>query len=245
VSLTVTVGLSAGCGSSGSDQGDEKVDAGAGDSTSSSSGGGTESGSGSGSSGASSGDSGSPSPGSGTLTGPQGFSVRWAWMDPSEPAEQCGADAVPDGGFAATSILLFENDESSLACGDGGLNSGGTGRFIDIEVATAQYAMQAPVQAPQPTQALSPGTYAILNEGEDDEDLCSVQQSSPTAILQVLEFGLYDAQEIAISGTVTVDSVGPHAIAGSFDVLLGGPYGLTDGGAGQPLSGSFNAVTCP
>jgi len=187
--------------------------------------------------------------GSGTnmLSGPSAFPVRAAWMDPTEPASQCGADAVIGGGYAATSVDLFENDESSLACADGGLSRGGSGRFIDIQVGTLQYITLQTSNAnpPPPTQALTPGVYTILNERENQENLCSVPVTTPIAVLEVLQFGLYDAQQIAISGTVTVESVGPRSIVGTFSVLLGGPYGQTDGGPGQPLSGSFGAAACP
>ena len=35
------------------------------------------------------------------------------------------------------------------------------------------------------------------------------------------------------------------SIAGSFSAILGGPYGMTDGGAPDTLSGTFQASTCP
>ncbi len=154
---------------------------------------------------------------------------------------QCGVDAIAGGGVAATAIDLFEKDESALACSDGGLNSAGTGRYVEIQIATAQYAMEsmAPLTAP-----LTPGTYTILDEGENDENLCSGPESTPIAIFGLFQFGLDDAQEIAIAGTVTIDDVKPHSIVGSFDVRLGGPYGQTDG-APPTLTGRFNAVTCP
>jgi hypothetical protein len=190
-----------------------------------------------------------PSVGSGTnmLSGPSAFPVRAAWMDPAEPASQCGADAVTSGGYAATSIVLFENDESSLACADGGLSRGGSGRFVDIQVGTLQYiTLQTSSANPPPaTQALTPGVYPILNERENQENLCSVPVTTPISVLEVQQFGLYDAQQIAISGTVTIESVGPRSIVGTFSVLLGGPYGQTDGGPGQPLSGSFGTTACP
>jgi hypothetical protein len=168
-------------------------------------------------------------------------------MDPTEPASQCGADAVTGGGYAATSIDLFENDEFSLACVDGGLKRAGSGRFIDIQVGTLQYVtlQTSSANPPPPTQVLTPGVYPILNERENQENLCSVPVTTPVAVLEVLQFGLYDAQQIAISGTVTVESVTPRSISGTFSVLLGGPYGQTEGGAGQPLSGSFGAAACP
>src|SRR5579863_10442073 len=97
--------------------------------------------------------------GANMLSGPSAFPVRAAWMDPAEPASQCGADAVTGGGDAATSIVLFENDEFSLACADGGLKRSGSGRFIDIQVGTLQYItlQTSSANPPPPTQVLTPG----------------------------------------------------------------------------------------
>jgi hypothetical protein len=158
-------------------------------------------------------------------------------MDPSEPASECGANEVAGGGYAATAIALFENDESLLACADGGSNKGASGRFIVIQVATSQYVMletSNSTNPPPPTQALTPSAYTIINEGENKENLCSFPVARPIAILQVQQFGLSDAQQIAVSGTVTIDSVGPRSIAGSFNVLLGGPYGQTGSSREEP-----------
>jgi hypothetical protein len=184
----------------------------------------------------------------GMLAGPLAFPVQWVLMDPTEPASECGADAVASGGYAATAIVMFEDNESSLACADdAGLNRGATGRFILVEVATLQYVQETTDLAspPPPTQALTAGVYTIVNQGENDEALCAEPVSAPTAILEVEQFGLNDAQQIAVSGTVTIESIGPRSIVGTFNVMLGGPFGQTDGGQGQPLSGSFNAAMCP
>jgi hypothetical protein len=180
------------------------------------------------------------SPGTGTLSGPSAFPVAWAWMNPSSgEATGCGgSNAIPGGGYASTVIDLFENDESAAACTDGGLNTVKMGRIIDIGVATSEY-----IAGSAPTQPLTPGTYVIDNEMQNDEDICMVK-AGHNAFLQVLDFAATNAQQIATSGTVTIATVGPHSITGSFFVVLGGPFGQTD--AGTPtLSGSFNAVTCP
>jgi hypothetical protein len=44
---------------------------------------------------------------------------------------------------------------------------------------------------------------------------------------------------------VTISSIDAHSVAGSFDVTLGDAYGNTDGGAPEPMSGTFNASACP
>src|SRR5208283_2009678 len=99
--------------------------------------------------------------GEGTLTGSQAFPVAWTVMNPREPADECMADAV-DGGVAATSIVLAQQDLSSAICGDGGVV---TGALVDIEIATQQYA----TGATSLTQALAPGVYVIGDEGQPDE----------------------------------------------------------------------------
>jgi hypothetical protein len=179
--------------------------------------------------------------GSGTLTGSQAFTVAWALMDPSEPADECMSDAVPGGGVAATAILLAQEDLSSSVCGDGGNPDAGVGYIVNIEIATQEYAMGTT----QLTQSLTAGTYVIGNEGEDDEDLCMLPGGS-TAILQLFDpTNPGGASSIAISGTVTIDSVGPGSIAGSFDAVMGGPYGYTDASPPPSLSGTFKAPVCP
>jgi hypothetical protein len=180
-------------------------------------------------------------PGTGSLTGPSAFPVKWVWMDSGEVTSSCGGAATSSGGVAAIAVELFEDDESSLACSDGGsLVSNGTGRDIDLEIATTEYIQGATTL----TQTLGPGTYVIGDEGEDDPDLCMLP-SGTNAFLEVLDFGTADdAVETAVSGTVTIDTLSATEITGTFDVYLGGPYGQTDGGP-QSLTGSFDAVPCP
>jgi hypothetical protein len=182
---------------------------------------------------------GTSSPGSATLSGPQGFPVGWA---STGPTSDCGPSTASGGGLAAASIVFFEQDVSSLVCADGGPVNGVSGRVVLIEIATSQYAKQTTPL----TESLGPATYVIGDEGEDDEDLCMLP-SGTTAFLEISELGDGGAvaEWIGISGTVTVDSITPTSIAGSFDVLLGGPYGQTDGSAPPSLSGTFDAAGCP
>jgi hypothetical protein len=114
------------------------------------------------------------------------------------------------------------------------------GYWLDIEVGTSQVASDAPVL----TQALTPGTYVVGNEKVNDPDLCMLPQGA-NAFVQLLTPTGYDAQETALSGTVTIDSIGPSGVTGSFSVLLGGPYGTTDAATPPSLSGTFNAPACP
>ena len=88
-----------------------------------------------------------------SLTGDQAFNVAFAWMNPAQPAQECNADAVGNA-YAATSIDLFETDESQAACSDAGFGSG-YGRVIGIEIATDQYAGKHSL-----TQPLAPANEA-------------------------------------------------------------------------------------
>ena len=184
---------------------------------------------------------GSPKPGTGSLTGASAFDVAWAWMETASATSACGGTATgPAGGLVAVAVELFENDESSLACTDGGSFSGATGRDVDLEIATTEYIQGATTY----TQTLAPGTYVLGDEGVDDPDLCMLP-SGTNAFLAIVDFGgVTDAVETGVSGTVTIDTISATEIAGSFDVFLGGPDGQTDGGP-QSLEGTFDAVTCP
>jgi hypothetical protein len=159
-------------------------------------------------------------------------------MDLESP---CGPSAVPGGGFAAAQIVFFEKSgDASLVCSnDGGSPAGNTGRILDLELATPQYATMMDAA----TQGLTPGTYVVGNEHQNDPDLCMLPTGT-TAFLQLLDVAGSSPTSISVSGTVTITSVSATAIAGSFSVTMGGPYGQTDGGTPQ-LSGSFNATACP
>jgi hypothetical protein len=172
------------------------------------------------------------------LTGPQGFDVRYAWFEPSQPGATCGANPVPGGPIASAYIALFENDVSSAVCAHSALSDGGIGRNVFIGIATPEYASRN-----QPlTQALAAGAYVVGDEHQNDEDLCMLPVGA-TAMLMVVS-GSYSIAT-AVSGTVTITSIDDHSVAGGFDVVLGDPYGNTDGGAPESLSGTFDAGACP
>jgi hypothetical protein len=179
-----------------------------------------------------------PAAGTATLSGPQAFPVGSARMG-SSLIGGCGSQN--DAGLLATlSILISSQGLPSLLCAtDGGIPDGGPGDWIDIEIGTSQAAQGAPI-----TMALGPGVYVIGNEAQNDPDLCMLPNGS-NAFLQLLTPSGYDAQAIAISGTVTIDTLTPSTVTGTFSVLMGGPYGATDASPPPSLSGAFNATKCP
>jgi len=178
-----------------------------------------------------------PAAGTAMLSGPQGFPVGSARMGSSLNG---GCGSKDDAGLVATlSIVIASQGLPSLLCADGGIPDGGPGDWIDIEIGTSQATQGVPITMP-----LGPGLYVIGNEAENDPDLCMLPNGS-NAFLQLLTPGGYDAQATAISGTVTIASVTPTAVTGTFSVLMGGPYGATDASPPPSLSGAFNATTCP
>ncbi|HEY3815961.1 MAG TPA: hypothetical protein VGL81_02265 [Polyangiaceae bacterium] len=180
-----------------------------------------------------------PGPGMATLNGPQAFPVGSAQLGPSLTGG-CGGSIVPDSGVIPTvSILLTSEGLPPLLCSDGTIPDGGTGYWLDLEIATIQAAMGDEVL----TQSIMPGTYVIGDEAEDDPDLCMLAPGS-NAFLQIATPTSGDALYTAIQGSVTIDSVSEHAITGTFTVLLGGPYGTSDASPPPTLSGAFNATSC-
>lgn len=178
-----------------------------------------------------------PAAGTATLAGPPSFPVGSARMGASLTG---GCGGSNDAGLmAVVDILISSQGLPSLLCVDSGIPDGGPGDWIDIEIATTQAAEGAPI-----TKALTPGLYVIGDEGEDDPDPCMLPAGT-NAFLQLLTPGGYDAQAIAISGTVTIATISPTAVTGTFSVLMGGPYGVTDASPPPSLSGAFNATTCP
>jgi hypothetical protein len=160
-------------------------------------------------------------------------------MSPESP---CGPSTAPGGFAAAVIVLLEKSSDVALLCSpssDGGGPGTNTGRILDLEIATAQYAaMATPI-----TDALAPGSYVVGDEHQDDPDLCMLPTGT-TAFLQLVDAGGGYPTSVSASGTVSITSVSGSAIAGTFNVTMGGPFGQTDGGTPQ-LTGSFDATSCP
>ena len=109
---------------------------------------------------------------------------------------------------------------------------------LGIGVATKQFVAFA---AGPLTDSLTPGTYVISNEHENDEDFCMLRDGGTAFLFVGVAYG--ESQSIAASGTVTLDRVGADSVAGTFQVTMGGLFGVVDAGS---LSGSFAAVaSCP
>jgi hypothetical protein len=116
-------------------------------------------------------------------------------------------------------------------------------RADDLDAGEAQIGVSTPQWAEytgQPlTNSLETGVhYDISNEHENDPDLCML--TSGNAFLLYTSQGC-QTQSLAVLGTVKLTSVSGQWIAGSFDVVMGGPYGQADAGTTN-LSGVFGVV---
>lgn len=162
-------------------------------------------------------------------------------MNTTAPGTCSGTDMAAPGVTPAVAISFAETGFAAQNICDTavGLPDGGTNRVLDVEVATAQWA----TYPGNLTDSLAPGTYTISNEQDNNETLCKLRGGG-TAYLQISPWGDYSTA-IAVSGTVTIDSIATGSVTGRFDVLMGGPFGQTDAGAPTPLSGTFSAITCP
>lgn len=184
-------------------------------------------------------------PGTGTLSGGLAFSVGKVITDtpthsPFSPGGDCCGTAVAAPGVTPGVVILFAETgfpAQNVCNSNVGLPDAGTNTILDLEVATSQWATYPGML----TQSLVPGTYTISNEQTNDENLCKLRGGG-TAYLQVFPWGGY-ASAIAVSGTVTIDSIAAGSVTGHFDVTMGGAFGQTD--ATTPLSGTFDAAACP
>src|ERR1700722_8745131 len=117
-------------------------------------------------------DGGIPAPGMATLVGPPAFEVASATMGiPTSGA--CGGGGGSSSVISQITILLASPGLPSL-CTDGGAPDGGPGEWLDLELATTQ----AATGATELTESLTPGTYAIGDEEEDDPDVCKIGRAS-------------------------------------------------------------------
>lgn len=158
-----------------------------------------------------------------------------------------------DGSYAAVAVILADQQLVGY-CGpvDGGVPSLAGHPFVNIQVAGPTYATQGPGLPDGATPApLSAGQYAIANEGADDDQIGSVRGTGGAALVDVRDWGdgggAAQSVATAVSGTVTLTSVGSGYVAGTFNVVVAPPLasGQLDSANATPLSGTFSAKTCP
>jgi hypothetical protein len=191
------------------------------------------------------GEASTPAPDTGTLSGALAFSVGRVVTaapthSPFSPGGDCNGTAVETPGVISAAVILFAETgfPAQNICNSAvGLPDAGANTILHIEVATAQWASYPGTL----TDPLVPGTFS--NEQTNSDSLCKLRGGG-TAFLEIFQWGDY-AQAIAVSGTVTLESIAASSVTGRFDVLMGGPFGQTDAAPPTPLSGTFNATACP
>jgi hypothetical protein len=180
-----------------------------------------------------------PAGGQGTLEGTLAFPVGQVVMGfvtggcPDRTGD-AGAGVLP-----AVEIGIVQAGGPSFCDTRTSAIDGGAYHALYMGIATGQWASYAGATL---TASLAPGTFIVGNQHLDDEDLCML----PAGSSAYLVFGQADGQElaIAVSGTFTLDTVAADSVSGSFDVIMGSQFGLTDAGTSR-LSGTFNALVCP
>jgi hypothetical protein len=149
------------------------------------------------------------------------FPVNFSLIDTSIPKEDCGdTTSLPAGGYA--SFALFLSDLTLIVDGQGDpANLPAGGHMLRIEVAGPSYTIAGAPAEGGTAEPVTPGTYTIGFEGEDDDDLCMLPPGT-SAILDVFDFsgdGSF-TQTTAVSGTITLTTVTTGHIQGSFQVEL-------------------------
>jgi hypothetical protein len=181
-----------------------------------------------------------------------GFDVKDAVVDTTQAHSQCGWEEVlPDGSYAAVAVILADQLLNGYCGGEGAQPIPGH-PFVNIQLAGPTYATQG-LNLPdgQVPAALEPGQYTIANEGVYDDQICSVRGTGGSALVDVGNWGDGGgpAQPVAtaVSGTVTLTSVGSGYVAGTFDVVVAPPLasGNLDVNNEAALSGTFSAKACP
>lgn len=150
---------------------------------------------------------------------------------------------MTNGDLDALTVIIADAD---LVSGDCGSASVPAPHVLLLQIATGGYFTADPNAANEPIIAGT--TFSILDENVTDEDLCGNvpgDTTQPTGIAILEECPVADmctAQYWATSGSLTVTSVSPSAIEGTFDLVLGDTSGVSIGGQ---LTGQFSADTCP
>jgi hypothetical protein len=182
-----------------------------------------------------------------SLRGSHAFPVNYAVIDTQLAKDQCCFATVLDGGgYASFAIWLSDADLYDDAGGMLAVTPSPS-HVIGLQVAGPSYTSAMAPAAGTPPTAITPGVYAIGFEDADDDELCSLPPGG-SAVLDRYDFsgdaGMYK-QATAVSGTVTLTSLGPGHITGSFDVELASiAYGsaFIDTQHPFPFSGTFDAT---
>jgi hypothetical protein len=166
----------------------------------------------------------------------------------------CGYAPGPSTGYSDLVVLMTDIDLSS-ACTNGAFTQPDAAAghpFVRIEVESRSYAADGGGRAADggPVATLAPGPYAIGFENRTDDDVCMLAHTGGTALADVLRFGADPCCATllgtSVSGAVTLTTVVPGHVAGSFQVSLAP---VADGGintqSAVPFTGQFDTTSCP
>jgi len=181
------------------------------------------------------------------LSGTYAFPVNYAVIDTQLPRDQCGFDTALDGGaYASFALWLSDVDIYNDAGGMLAITPSPS-HILSIQVAGPSYTSTSNASDVASPTPIAPGVYAIGFEDADDDELCGLPPGG-SATLDRYDFagdaGAY-TQATALSGSVTVTSLGSGRIAGKFNVELGAiVYGaiFIDTQHPIPFSGTFVAT---
>jgi hypothetical protein len=176
--------------------------------------------------------------------------VHYSLLDTALPNSEDGYTSIrPDGFYSAFAIALTGEDVSVFVCGGGaGTNPQSGQPFVNIEVKSPSYAQSSTTPDGGLPLPLTAGSYAIGFEDVPDPDLT---MTSSLALLWVGTFPQPPATGAtlvasAYSGTVTLTTVEPGHVVGSFDVELvewtNGSFDITNM---EHFSGTFDTTPCP
>lgn len=186
-----------------------------------------------------------------SLVGQDGFAVHYAVVDTQEAHEECGWEEVlPDGTYAAMAVILSDQVLPGYCSGAGSASAIAGHPFVHIQVADPTYATDTPLPDGGAPEPVVPATYAIADEGNSDDDLCSVPGTGGSALVDVGDWGDGGGATgvaTSVSGSVTLTTVAAGHVVGRFDVMLAAvlPSGDIDTPHPTPFSGTFDATVCP
>lgn len=127
-----------------------------------------------------------------------------------------------DGTFDATSSIRIYEADYALTCPQGNESAPDTtSHHLEIEI------------DPGSGRDIAPGTRQITG--------ASTQQSNGELVTVILANGPSDHSGLAVSGTVTIDSVGLSGVTGSYNIT----FDPRDGSSSFATGGQISATGCP